>query len=452
MGGVVDQQLSRDLVLLDDLRGTLNHVMAWDHTQGGPDPAAGGGSGGANQEKGIIAHPPPADASATAADQHTTSKTSSLSKGSGGAANTSGGREQEDGRSSGEERSSAGKDGLMEHIPLALGRRAESGHHRDGETEATDGEIEESGPSRGARDSTAPPHRSSGEGTSSIAARTVSSDDAGSTTTSTTSVSNGGCSEWLSKRQKRTAPTPLTDDERMSLLQHVRPSVFGGPAVLNHQRRKAVVYGRPRSAAAAAGGGGSHSFHLNRHDPPRATTARRRSREGEQLGGSDASGRRPRASGCSSSAGASKHRGILVHDGWVAGEGGPPSGSLSASTGDVHASSPRGGRLRPSVGFGGPGGGGSARQVSLVNSVAFEVNMGVLDALSDTAASATAASAFASAAAGEATTTAKSVMSATSTICPWLSSEEERKRSGYRQSDVPRGQSAPLTGRRKRYI
>lgn len=433
MGGVVDQQLSRDLVLLDDLRSTLNHVMAWDHTQGGPDPATGGGSGGGNQDKGVFVDPPLAGPSATTLDQHAaTSKTSSLSEGSAGAATTSSGREQQGRRSlgvSGEERSSAGKSDLMEHIPVALGRRAgdEGGSSQsDRGTEFTKGGKEESEPSRGTcRHSTVPP-RSSGEGTSSTAARPVSNDDAGSTTSSTT-VSNGSCSDWLRKQQKRTAPTPLTDDERMSLLQHVRPSVFGEPAAFSQRRRKAVVYARPRSAAATIGG---HAFRHHRHEPPRATTARRRSREGS-------------ARGCCNSVGASKHGGVLVHDSWVAGEGDLPSSSLSVSTG-VGQASPRGSRLR-SGDFGGIGGSGRARQVSLVNSVAFGVNMGALDALSGTTASATTATAFASAAAGEATTMPKS---ATSTVRPWLSSGEERN-SRRRKSKMPRGQSAPLTGRRK---
>ena len=448
MGGVVDQQLSKDLVLLDDLRGTLNHVMAWDHTQGGLDP--GGGSGGANQDKGAVADPPPAGSSATAVDQLTTSKTSSLSEGSGGAATASGAREQQDKRSSGapgEETSNAGEGDLMEHIPLSLGRRAESGRsghqgdHRG--TESTEDGKERSGSSRGNR-LLATPHRTSGGGTVSTAARTISNDDSGSTTTSTTAVSNGSCSEWL-RKQTRTALTPLTDCERMSLLQHVRPSVFGAPSSHDHQRRKAVVCPRPRSAAAAAtAGGGGHASRHSRHDLRRATTARRRSREGELTGGSDAATRTHRAdaSGCDSRVGASRHGGVLVHGGWVAEECEPQPCFLSASTSTgAGQASPRGSRLRPE-GAGGAGGcGGSTvnRQVSLVNSVAFGVNMGVLDALSDTTASAAAATAFASAAAGEATTMQKSVLTGTSTMRPWLSSENEARGSGQRKTEMAWG-------------
>lgn len=432
MGGVVDQQLSRDLVLLDDLRGTLNHVMGWDHTQGGLDPAAGGSTGGANQDKAVVVDLPLAGASATAVDQHTTSKTSSLSEGSGGAATASRGREQLHRQSlgvSGEERSSAGKGDMIEHIPLALGRRAENdrgGHQGDGGTEVTKGPNEESGASRAAGHSTAP-RRSSGGVASSTAACTVSSVDTGSTTTSTTTLSSGSCVEWLRKQQKRATPTPLTDDERMSLLQHVRPSVFGEPAALDQQRRSAVACARPRSAAATADAG--HAFRHSRHDPPRASTARVRSREGGRPGGSDAAGRMHRASGCSSGVSPSKYGGVLVHDSWVAGEGESPSGSFSVSTGAGQAS-PRGSRSRPGV-LGGTGGSGGARQVSLVNSVAFGVNMGVLDALSDTTASATAATAFASAAAGESTTTSKSLLPA---MRPWQSSEGERRNSSARRN------------------
>lgn len=444
MGGAVDQQLSRDLVLLDDLRGTLDHVMAWDHTQGGLDP--GGGSGGANQDKGIVVDPPHASASATANDQHTTSKTSSLSEGSGGAATTRGGRDQQDGRPAGApgvEASKAGNGNLMDDIPLALGRRAESDHG----TKITIDEKEDPEPPRGTRHSVAP-HRYGGGGTNSTVVNTVSNDDTGSATTSTTASSNSSCAEWLRKQRTRAAPTPLTDDERMSLLQHVRPSVFGEPAALDQQRRKAVVYPRPHSAAATTAAAG-HALRHNRHDLPRATTARRRSREGEQPGGSDAASRIHRTNVCDSSVGASRHGGVLVRDGWVAGGGEPRSCSLSVSTG-VGQASPRWSQLRPG-GFGGAGGSGSTRQVSLVNSVAFGVNMGVLDALSDTTASATAATAFASAAARETTTMAKSVLSATSTRRPWLSSEGERRSSGRRKTEISRGQSAPLTGRRKRY-
>lgn len=429
MGGVVDQQLSRDLVLLDDLRGTLNHVMGWDHTQGGLDPAAGSTSGGANQDKAVVIDPPLAGASATPVDQHPTSKTSSLSEGSGGAGTASSGKEHLYRRSlgaSGEERSSAGKDGMIGHIPLAIGRRAGSdggGDEGGGGTEVTKGATDGSGASRGAGHSTAP-RRSSGGAASNAAARTVSNSvDTGSTTTSTTTLSSGSCVDWLRKQQKRTVPTPLTDDERMSLLQHVRPSVFGEPAGLDQQRRKAVAYARPHSAAATADGG--RAFRHNRHDPPRASTSRIRSREGGRSSGSDAAGRMHRASACSSNASPSKHGGVLVHDGWVAGEGEPPSTSLPASTG-ARQGSPRGSRIRPGV-FGGTGASGGARQVSLVNSVAFGVNMGALDALSGTTASATAATAYASAAAGESATTSKSPLSATPAMRPWLSSEGERR-------------------------
>lgn len=418
MGGDVAQQLSRDLVLLDDLRGTLSHVMAWDHTQGGLDPMAGGGSGGANQEKGVVAGTPLAGVLATAPDQHTTSGTSSLSEESGGAATTSGRREQQDRRSlgvPGEGISSAARGGLMEHIPVALGRRAgtdRGGHDGDRGTELAKGGKQEPRSSRRTRRSTAVLRTSSGGRTSSTAARAVSNDDADNSSTTTTTATGSNGSDRLRKQQKRTAPTPLTDDERMSLLQHVRPSVFGEPAALSQQRRKAVAFARPRSAAATAGG---HAFRHHDHGPPRAATARRTSREGGQPGGFDAAGRVYRGSGWNSSvSGGSKHGGVLVHDGWVTGEVEPPSSALLASTGVGHAS-PRGRRLGRG-GFGTLGGSGSVRQVSLVNSVAFGVNMGVLDALSGTTASATAATAFASAVAGEATAMPKSLLSTTSTM------------------------------------
>lgn len=502
MGGAVDQQLSRDVVLLDDLRGTLNQVMAWDHTQGGSDPAAvvagggvssGGGNGGSgSQEKGAFVDSlSPADGSPPALDQ----QNSKISDSSGGAQTASNSGQQQEvsnvrspGLSADEKTGTGtGKDGLVEYVPIVLGRRAGDdnlgGHHSAGGAEFIDGISQEPGSSRRGRPSTGR-HGSGGgiKGSADdvewgggcsvsnkhhIISGTVSNDDAGSTTTTTsaTTGSNGSCSEWVRRQQKRTTPTPLTDHERMSLLQHVRPSVFGEPQALSHQQRRsaAAATARPRSAAATANGharrrggipGGYHHHHYRHEAPPRATTARRRS-SGEPPGGSEMFGPIHRANGSSihssSTTGASKHGGVLVHDGWVAGEGEPSPCVLSMPTGAAAttAVSPSGSRFRyaggvgtTAVGSGGRGGGGSgstSRPVSLVNSVAFGVNMGVLDALSDTTASATAATAFASAAAGQGTTT--------STMRSSRLSSGRKMNNTNGNNEKRRGQSAPRTGR-----
>lgn len=449
IGSVVDQQLSRDSVLLDDLRGTLHQVMAWDHTQGGLDPgAAGGGGVGDGQEHGSMANPALADESKGTAAAATAAAAASndlqQQEGSGARSSVARPAGEENGSSSAGENNA-----LMEHIPVViLGRRAEAGAHDPGgqSNRAADGgggsiergDQDSPGSSRG---NPAPPADLRGtrvRGSRGSVATAVSDVDSASTTTTTTTTTaatsatasaggNGnGCVEWVRKQQRRTViPAPLTDDERMSLLQHVRPSVFGAPSAtaFRQKRRQAVAYAaaRPRSAAAATGHGGHaphrgstavgghYHRHLHRHGAPRAATARRRSsRDGTPPGASDRAGLKLRAAG-GSSVGSFKHEGVLVHDGWIDTAGGEDEGrpgcTLSASlaaAGVVAQASPGRGRFRSTCG----GGGGGTKPVSLVNSIAFGVNMGVLDALSDTTGSATATAAFASVAPGEITTTA----------------------------------------------
>ncbi|CAN0086536.1 unnamed protein product, partial [Ectocarpus fasciculatus] len=346
-GGAVDQQLSRDVVLLEDLRGTLTHVMAWDLTQGGAgtDPAttglvaAGHGPGGSNQEKRVSPDPSLVDGSPVAKN-HETSRLSGVA-----VAKTNGQKQQQgvSARSSGLEVSDrgvgrAGDENLEEQVPVAL-----AGHHIDGSAEFLRHTDEEPGASPTAtRRSVCPRGRRVVGGGGSGAAEdaswaTSTSHDAGSTSTAASAASTRSC-------KRRTAPAQLTDDERMSMLQHVRPSVFGEPTAFSQRRRAAVTSARPRSAAAGAvehsghRGGIPGAYH---HQRPRASTARRTSRGGEPTRGFAESDPRFRGSGI----GASKHRGVLVHDGWVTGQGEPSSCAFSTSTGTPASSSLRGSRL-----------------------------------------------------------------------------------------------------------
>lgn len=383
--------------------------MAWDLTQGGAgaDPAATGlaaaghGTGGSNQENGVSPDPSLVDGSPVAKNH----ETSSLS-GAAAAAKTNG-KDQQQGASahcSGLEVSErsvggAGDENLVERVPVALAGR----HHVDGSAEFLRHTGEEPGASpTAARHSACYRGGQVGGGGGSGAAEDANwaastSDDAGSTSTAASAASATSC-------KRRTPPAPLTDDERMSMLQHIRPSVFGEPTAFSQRRRAAVTSARPRSAAAGAV---EHSGHRRgipgayHHQRPRASTARRTSRGGESIRSFAESDPAYRGG---SGIGASKHRGVLVHDGWVAGQGEPSSCAFSTSTGTPGSSSLRGSHFVSSSGGGGGGGSGGSRggtrPVSLLNSVAFGVNMGVLDALSDTTVSATAANAFASAAAG----------------------------------------------------
>lgn len=481
----MDQQLSRDVILLDDLRGTLNQVMAWDHTQGGSDPttaaAVGAGSssgvnGGNSQEKSTFANSrTAADGSPQALGQENSKALGSL----GGAPSKSSGGQQQvsdvrsPGLSTSNEKTGTGKDGLVEDVPVVLGRPAgdNPGGHDSGDDgrQTINGTSQEPGSSPGGRPSTAG-LRGNGGGVNSAADdvewstdKTVPNDDAGSTTTtSTTTGSNGNCVEWLRKQQKRTTTTPLTDHQRMSLLQHVRPSVFGEPQILSHQRPSVVAAAatRPQSAAATASGHAKRRGGIPcgyRHPAPRASTARTRSRRRDPQGGSECIGPIRRSNGSSTSSGGnigvSKHGGVLVHDGWIAGEDESSPSVLSTTTGAgaaavAAAASPRGSRLYRSgdagTAAGGRGGGNAGpRPVSLVNSVAFGVNMGVLDALSDTTSSVNAAVAFASAAAGQGAISPTMIRSRPS------SGRQMNNTTKGNGKEKRRGQSAPRTGRQK---
>lgn len=234
-------------------------------------------------------------------------------------------------------------------------------------------------------------------------------DGGGSATTASTTTtamnSNGSCGEWV-RRQKRTDPIALTDNERMSMLHHVRPSVFGEPVAAGRLRGAAAAAApRPRSAADALGG-------VSRHSTYAATKARRKSRQGGW------SGRNFHTKGTFS-----KRQGVLVHDGWV-GEDHPArmSTPMMASSQGVLLlrETPCGRKV-------GGGGGGRRPPPSFVDSVAFGVNMGMLDSLSGTTASETAAAAYAYAAGVE----------------PWSSAVSASRPSGGNNGIQRRGQSAP---------
>ncbi|CAM9615190.1 unnamed protein product, partial [Ectocarpus sp. 13 AM-2016] len=334
-GGAVDQQLSQDVVLLEDLRGTLTQVMAWDPTQGGAgtDPAATGpvaagyGTGASTPEKGVSPDP-------SLVDESPVAKNLATSRLSGVAAAKTNGKdqpEQASASSSGLKVSArnvggAGDENLGEYVPVAL-----AGHHVDGSAEflCHTGECPGASPTASRRRSDCPRGRrvvgGGGSGTTEDANLAAStSDDDGSTMTAASAASARSC-------KRRTPPAPLTDEERMSMLQHIRPSVFGEPTAFSQRRREAVTAPRPRSAAAGAV---KHSGHRRgipggyHHQPPRASTARTTSRRGE-----------PDSAYRGSGIGAPKHRGILVHDGWVAGQGEPSLCAFSTSTGTTPASS-----------------------------------------------------------------------------------------------------------------
>ena len=224
------------------------------------------------------------------------------------------------------------------------------------------------------------------------------STEVGSAATASTATmmnSSGSCGEWV-RRQKRTDPIALTDNERMSMLHHVRPSVFSEPAVGRLPRAAAAA--RPRSAADALRGvSGNSNYAMSK--------ACRRSRHGGWSGHN-----------FDTKDTFSKRQGVLVHDGWVGGdESARMSTPMMASSQGLLRESPCGGK----VGDGG-------RPQSFVNSVAFGVNMGMLDSLSGTTASETAAAAYAYAAG----------------VVPWSPASTSRP-SGRKNGIDKRGQSAP---------
>ncbi|CAM9410160.1 unnamed protein product, partial [Hapterophycus canaliculatus] len=377
MGGAVDQQLSRDVVLLDDLRGTLNQVMAWDHTQGVPESVSGAGVGGGVGSGGGLGGDIDGGGSVSGSNEgsqgqedcvYPTSVNGLLSEraatsGAGVDSETHGdqGSVAPSSKSAIEDETGVRKLGMEERIPVVLGRRAGNGvedNRGDNWAGFAICEYQERQPSSpGERPCLAGPEKGGGVtngvakagdfddrcGSSGDArdSRGVTSDDTGSTdttTTSATTTSSGSCSKWVKKQQKRKAPTPLTDDERMSILQHIRPSVFGEPLALSHRRVTKRGGARPQSAAAAASGCTRHgrdapgAYHDNyRHQLPRASTARRRGCEGDPSVRSEAAVLRHQQSLLSGEA-ISKHGGVLVQDGWVAGERRLPSCMVPKST------------------------------------------------------------------------------------------------------------------------
>ena len=258
---------------------------------------------------------------------------------------------------------------------------------------------------------------------------------AGSATTASTTLKNSGsCGEWV-RRQKRTDPVALTDDERMNMLHHVKPSVFGGPAAVARRLQPSAAVARPRSAADALRG---VSRHNNSHSMARRSrhveSGRNYGTKQDTIVSKCHQGEPGRNYDTTNEAlYLAKRQGVLVHDGWVGEDVSArrimpmPLASSSSQQGVLIRESPRGSSRRGGDGGGGGGGGrgGGRRPQSFVNSVAFGVNMGVLDLLSDTTASATAAAAYAYAAGGVA--------------APWAATDTSRRR----KIGMERGQSAP---------
>ncbi|CAM9874733.1 unnamed protein product, partial [Scytosiphon promiscuus] len=319
MGGAVDQQLSRDVVLLEDLRGTLNQVMAWDHTQGAIDSSSG-------QEHNIVTRPSPVNgltpdrkAGPGAGIQSEVDQSQGyISRSSDSAINESVGADSR---------------GLGERIPVSLGRRAGDevqGGDGDGRASFAERERQEMEP--------LPPKERQSSADPGI-------DGAVPNTAAKAATFGGGCGgsgdargSWAVKQKKRNAAAPLTDDERMSILQHVRPSVFGAPPALGRTHLNSRGGARPQSAVAPArehsrygrgGPGGSHDD--RRHRLPRASTARRTAREAE-LYGRSAAVLQNQGSIFIGEEGVSKHGGVLIQDGWVTGEHEPPSCGVAMPT------------------------------------------------------------------------------------------------------------------------
>ena len=472
-GRVVEKQLAQDTALLDDLKCTLYDVLTWDHTHGVPE-TGGGGSG--SQDRGALAEPTAAAAVAAAATAATDRPSTDLPAEKD---------EQEEGTSClvlpeaaqsrhEQPRESAGEwadrrgtpedasdeelaahhpqqslissgsvvgstsalsmksrvnnddvneanvvldqnipvvvlglreDGAGVHASLSGDNEIRSGADQDLKPAAT---MKLNCPSRGGLRITEC-HTSNGGTAGPNVKRVVDRPSEGegiATTASTTTAtmnSSGSCGEWV-RRQKRTDPIALTDNERMSMLYHVRPSVFGEPVAAGRLRGAAAAAApRPRSAADALGG-------VSRHSNYAATETRRRSRQGGW------SARKFHTKGTFS-----KRQGVLVHDGWV-GEDDPARMSTPMMSSSQGLLLPRESPCNRKV-----GGGGRRPPPSFVDSVAFGVNMGMLDSLSGTTASETAAAAYAYAAG----------------VTPWSSAVSASKPSGGKHGIQRRGQSAP---------
>lgn len=212
-------------------------------------------------------------------------------------------------------------------------------------------------------------------------------DNSNSNVSHSTSTGTSGrvsIGRWARDRQHRTPPADLTDDERMTMLRHVRPSVFGELTSSNVRLRSRNITVRPRSAADVT------AFARRRvgtveHGRISALTPAQR--EYYYPGISSNPTHKPKrgqhrevehdwTKAC-------KRTGVLAHDSWV--DVGGDSLSMSASTAMGLPSRQENRYCCGSRGGSSSGGGGVVRAESFVNSVAFGVNMGMLEALSSTA-------------------------------------------------------------------
>lgn len=410
-GGAVEKQLARDKALLKDIRGALRDVWAFDHSRGVSETASSvvsrdrvasvdtvaiassldqldTTSGSALPVMTENKQQPGGSLSITSSTPAITATTVSHENANNGKRPAVGGNMYSSSSNSlklVEDKKCADEATMVDRIPVVLGRDAgrPSNHGcGDGDEHLTKQALEQEKPlNRPPIDQlTSGFHgndsaNSEGRvGRNNLVSSTSSEDGGNIAAVANPAESRGRCGS-LGRKDERAAPVDLTDDERMSMLQHVRPSVFGEPA-FGRLRGLAI---RPRSAAATSPSRwGSHrdSPHLHR-----AATAGPRSQERQP--------RNNRKQDWDAHVNASKLGGILDQDGWVREK------ILSHAPMPTVASS----NLRESQHYGTGGGcGGCDRAPSFVRSIAFGVNMGKLEEISGTTLSATTAVAFASAA------------------------------------------------------
>lgn len=425
--GAVELQLSRDVAILDDLRSMTQDVLTWDHTRGVPDGGGGGSSGGSvplggqgktaffvlNEVDGVTDGLPRADNRPREQMEHIAPVTTAANCPPNAAISTNIILSTETACThveflrgcstlTEEAHEATPADTVVKSLTTAPGlttmlgshhgnllRRAMgpadgmSGDSSDGCTidadlcsskmlpsprhiniEAQCPELDVSEDAAESAGSHAGASRHVTEFTPSLCSnrsemaepgvrsspssviRSVSGDSTGSRRISHRAVQG---------RQRRADPVSLTDNEQLKMLKHVRPSVFGRSEVTRTRPNVATPFSRPRSAADAI----LHSKGL---------------------------------ASCGGESIFCKRGGLLSHDKWVNEDDPLRISAFTAASPslqeDHYCSSGKstGSKRNASV-----GGEGSRRKPSFVHSVAFGVNMGKLEALSDTTVSGAAA-------------------------------------------------------------
>lgn len=418
----MERQLARDVGLLSDLRITVQDVLTWDHTRSateagagawanglsgagvtidadggassgepfgaGQVEAAGGGSGGISPDVSMSFSPPPSrggDTEGISPEQRRRPPVAVVETVTVGFAAKSGdGDNEKDAGNAHSIVNHSGAGGILataiskaitEEVPVDVGEGA-----CDVRSNSTDkipgkqggrGGNRSTGVSRHPLKDRASEYDSDGINISSGVSGCLQRSNGNSTGTSPSSSTNG--SEFWADVHRRPL-VGLTDDERMGMLRHVRPSVFGGPVGLGATNKNP----RPRSATAAV------------------TSTRRRCaavvKARHHQRASKTSGIMP--DGCADDglqhqryrelrgreeqtwSKASKRRGVLCPDLWVEKiEKSPPLVSSTSAWPSVSTAS----RHRN-----GSGDGGGDRAHNFLNSVAFGVNMRMLEALAVT--------------------------------------------------------------------